>query len=88
MIRPRASAARCWVVDPIDGTRAFMRGNPHWCIGLAIVEDGEAVASVLYAPVLEQFYTAQRGQGAALNGQRRSSVTSRARCRRRAPDRG
>jgi myo-inositol-1(or 4)-monophosphatase len=68
---------RCWVVDPIDGTRAFMRGNPHWCVGLAIVEDGEAIASVLYAPLLDRFYTARAGQGATLNGQR-LSVTTRA----------
>jgi myo-inositol-1(or 4)-monophosphatase len=68
---------RCWVVDPIDGTRAFMRGNPNWCVGLAIVEAGEAVASVLYAPVLDQFYTALKGEGAYLN-QRRIQVSARA----------
>ncbi len=59
---------RCWVVDPIDGTRAFMRGDPNWCIGLATVEDGEAVAGVLYAPLLDRLYVAIRGGGATLNG--------------------
>lgn len=61
---------RCWVVDPIDGTRAYMRDDPHWCIGLAIVEDGEAVAGVLYAPMLGQLFEARRGGGAYLNGDR------------------
>ena len=59
---------RCWVVDPIDGTRAYIRGDPHWCIGLAIVEEGAAVGGVLYAPELDEFYEAHRGQGAFLNG--------------------
>ena len=60
--------SRCWVVDPIDGTRAYMDGTSDWCIGLAIVEDGEAVAGVVYAPALGQFYEARRGAGARRNG--------------------
>ena len=65
---PRARQKnRCWVVDPIDGTRAYIRGDPHWCVALAIVEEGEAVAGVLYAPALGQFYEARRGGGAFLN---------------------
>ncbi len=67
---------RCWVVDPIDGTKAYMRGDPDWCVGLAIVEDGRAIAGVLYAPVLDQFYDAYRGGGARLNG-RAIRVSSR-----------
>ncbi|MEQ8299940.1 MAG: inositol monophosphatase family protein [Hyphomonas sp.] len=59
---------RCWVVDPIDGTRAYMRGDPNWCVGLAIVEEGQAVAGVLYAPALGQLYEARIGGGAYLNG--------------------
>ena len=60
--------SRCWVVDPIDGTRAYMDGTPDWCIGLAIVEDGKAVAGVVYAPALGQFYEARRVAGARRNG--------------------
>jgi myo-inositol-1(or 4)-monophosphatase len=60
--------SRCWVVDPIDGTRAYMDGTPDWCVGLAIVEEGEAVAGVIYAPALGQFYEARRGAGARRNG--------------------
>jgi len=59
---------RCWVVDPIDGTRAYMRGDPNWCVGLAIVEEGRSVGGVVYAPVLDQFYEAWTGGGAFLNG--------------------
>lgn len=74
---------RCWVVDPIDGTRAYIRGDPHWCIGLAIVEEGVSVGGVLYAPELDEFYEAHRGQGAFLNGQaiRVSECSSEAGCR-------
>lgn len=58
-----------WVVDPIDGTRAFMRGGADWCIGLAVVEDGRPVASVIHAPVTDETFEATRGGGAYLNGQ-------------------
>ena len=61
--------SRCWVVDPIDGTRAYMDARPDWCVGLAIVEEGQAVAGVIYAPALGQFYEARRGAGARRNGE-------------------
>lgn len=60
--------SRVWVVDPIDGTQAYVDGDPHWCIGLAIIEDGKAIAGVVYAPILSQFYEARRGAGARRNG--------------------
>jgi len=61
---------RIWVVDPIDGTRAYMRENdPHWCVAIAIVEAGEAVAGVIYAPMFDELYEAHRGGGAFLNGE-------------------
>ena len=74
---------RCWVVDPIDGTRAYMRGDPNWCVGLAIVEEGRAVAGVLYAPALGQLYEARIGAGAYLNGEimRVSECQSETGCR-------
>lgn len=60
---------RVWVVDPIDGTRAYVRGNdPHWCVALAVIEDGVAVASVIYAPAFDELYEARIGGGAYLNG--------------------
>lgn len=60
---------RVWVVDPIDGTRAFMKGRDDWCIALAVVEEGTAVAGVVYAPSVGRMYEARRGAGAFLNGQ-------------------
>ncbi|MEM9667365.1 MAG: 3'(2'),5'-bisphosphate nucleotidase CysQ [Pseudomonadota bacterium] len=59
---------RIWVVDPIDGTRAFVRGDPNWCIGIAVVEDGIPVASVVYAPVFNELFYARIGGGCYLNG--------------------
>ena len=60
---------RCWVVDPIDGTRAYMRDDPNWCVALAVIEEGRAVAGVLYAPRQDRFYEAWHEGGAFLNGQ-------------------
>ena len=63
------SQARIWVVDPIDGTRAYMRaGDPFWCVGIAVVEAGEVIAGVIYAPDFDHLYEARRGGGAYLNG--------------------
>ena len=59
-----------WCVDPIDGTRAFMSGQPYWCIGLALIRHGVAVGGVVHAPVLGETYVAEYGKGAFLNGER------------------
>lgn len=63
-------AKRVWVVDPIDGTRAFMRGEPYWCIAVGVLERGQCKAAVVYAPLLDEFYEARAGGGAFLNGER------------------
>ena len=65
-------ADRVWIVDPIDGTRAFMRGEPYWCIGAGVLERGQARVGVVHAPVLEETYHATLGGGAYLNGERLS----------------
>jgi myo-inositol-1(or 4)-monophosphatase len=56
------------VVDPIDGTRAFVIGDPHWAVSAALVVDGRPVAGVVYAPALDETYAAARGGGATFNG--------------------
>ncbi len=56
-----------FVVDPIDGTRAFMRGDDCWSISLAIVKNGKPIAGVIYAPALDELYEASIGSGAYLN---------------------
>jgi myo-inositol-1(or 4)-monophosphatase len=64
----RLACRRVWVVDPIDGTRAFVRGRPEFCVSVALVEDAAPVIGCVYNPATEEFFTAQSGAGAALNG--------------------
>jgi fructose-1,6-bisphosphatase/inositol monophosphatase family enzyme len=62
--------APVWVVDPVDGTRQFVRGEPGFCTLVALVRHGRALASWTYAPVREQLAHARWGGGAYLNGRR------------------
>lgn len=64
----RLSRRRIFVVDPIDGTVAYMKGKPWWCIPIAVVEDGRPVAAVIHAPALDETFAAALGGGATLNG--------------------
>lgn len=63
----RLDCRRIFVVDPIDGTRAFLNDRPWWSVAIAIIEDGVAVAGVVYAPEFEETYVATIGGGARLN---------------------
>jgi myo-inositol-1(or 4)-monophosphatase len=65
----RLNCERVFVVDPIDGTRGFLRGEDSWTVSLAVVENGVPVAGVVYAPVRDELYDAASGEGARLNGQ-------------------
>ncbi len=60
---------RVWVVDPIDGTRAFLRGAPHWSVSVALVEDARPVAAAVFNPATGQLFEAVAGRGARLNGE-------------------
>jgi myo-inositol-1(or 4)-monophosphatase len=64
----RGAARLVWVVDPIDGTRAYLAGRPDWSVAAALVEDGRPVAAAIFAPVEPSFYLAVAGQGATLDG--------------------
>jgi myo-inositol-1(or 4)-monophosphatase len=57
-----------WIVDPIDGTRAFIAGRADWTISVALVKDGRPRLAALYAPVTDEMFLAARGHGATLNG--------------------
>ncbi len=57
-----------WVVDPLDGTRNYAHGIPHFCSIIALAKDNEIVAGVIYDPVREEMFSAALGQGAHLNG--------------------
>lgn len=64
----RLHASRTFVVDPIDGTRAFIDGRDVWCVSIAVVEGGRTLAGVLDAPARGEIYASARGMGATLNG--------------------
>jgi myo-inositol-1(or 4)-monophosphatase len=63
----RHKTPRSFVVDPIDGTRAFIAENAEWCISIGLVEAGRPVVGVLHCPVNGTVYSAVRGQGAYKN---------------------
>ncbi len=65
----RVTAQRVWVVDPIDGTRAFIRGRTDFSVSVALVEKGAPVLGVVSSPANNAFYAAARGAGSTLNGQ-------------------
>ncbi|HLZ79245.1 MAG TPA: 3'(2'),5'-bisphosphate nucleotidase CysQ [Sphingomonas sp.] len=66
--RSRLDRERVWVVDPIDGTRDFLRGRPGWAVSVALVEHGRPVLAVLDAPARGECWTAIAGLGAWRNG--------------------
>ena len=67
--RMRLNHATLFIVDPIDGTVAFLKGRPHFTICAAVVRDGAAVAGVVYNPMLDHLYQAASGCGARRNGE-------------------
>ena len=82
----RARSARVWVVDPIDGTRAFIEGRADWTISVALLQDGRPALAALYAPVTER--DVSRPRGARRNPQRRADPSERRRRARRCESRG
>ena len=62
------SQAQVWIVDPIDGTRAFLAGFPDWTVSVALVENGRPRLAALFAPVTDEMFLAARGKGTTLNG--------------------
>ncbi|MET4924794.1 inositol monophosphatase family protein [Streptomyces sp. PSRA5] len=60
--------APVWIVDPVDGTRQFVRGEPGFCTLVALAQGGEVLASWTYAPATDEMATAVRGRGALLDG--------------------
>ena len=71
----RLAARYVWIVDPIDGTRAYIAGLPDWAVSAALVENGRPIAACLYAPVSDEFFTTVTGQGASRNGAAIAAVT-------------
>ena len=63
----RLKRRRIFVVDPIDGTQAFIANRPWWCIPIAVIEDGQPVAAVIHVPERNETFVATAGGGARMN---------------------
>src|SRR5258708_3553736 len=64
------ASGRTWIVDPLDGTSNYLQRFPVWSISIALRQGKEMIAGVIYEPLRELFFTAQRGAGAFRNGTR------------------
>jgi histidinol-phosphatase len=64
-----SSSGRRWIIDPVDGTRDFVRGNRMWAVLIALEDRGDVVVGVAYFPALNDLYWATKGSGAFCNGQ-------------------
>ena len=67
-----------WIVDPLDGTTNFLHGNPLFSISIGLEQSGKLVAGLVYNPIMDELFTAERGTGAFLND-RRIRVAARGR---------
>ena len=70
----RLDKARVWVVDPIDGTKAYVNRVPEFCISVGLVEKGVPILAAILNPSTEELFTARRGEGLCLNGKPISPV--------------
>lgn len=59
-----------FVIDPLDGTSNYLRGFPHWCVSIALLDNGEPLHGVIYDPLRNEIFSATRGAGAFLNDRR------------------
>jgi len=66
--RARTVRRRVWIVDPIDGTRAYLAGSDDWVVSAALVEDGRPILGAIFAPVERSLFVAVRAGGATRNG--------------------
>jgi len=64
----RLTKTRVWIVDPIDGTKAYINGLPEYCISAALVERGKPVVAAIFNPSTDEMFSATRGGGLKLNG--------------------
>jgi myo-inositol-1(or 4)-monophosphatase len=67
---PGSDSRHRWIVDPLDGTTNFLHGIPHFAISIALERDNEIVAGVIYEPVRDEMYWAEKGAGAYVNDRR------------------
>ena len=72
-----ADKSHRWIIDPLDGTTNFLHSIPLFAISIGLEREGELVAGVIYTPVFDELYTAEKGKGAFLNDRRRLRVAGR-----------
>ena len=77
-VAPSDGSGRCWIVDPLDGTTNFLHGLPQFAISIALEERGEVIAGLVYDPIKDDLFHAERG-GGAFHNDRRLRVSSRSR---------
>lgn len=65
---PGRAMATAWIVDPIDGTRAFIDNKPEFCVSVALVTDGVPALAAIFNPATDEYFSARAGGGAQLNG--------------------
>lgn len=66
-----------WIIDPLDGTHNFMHGVPHWSISIALEQRGQVIAGLVYDCAKNEMFTAEKGTGAWLHGNKRLRVSGR-----------
>jgi myo-inositol-1(or 4)-monophosphatase len=59
-----------WIIDPLDGTTNFLHGIPHFCISVALERDGDLIAGMIYEPLRDEMFFAEKGSGAFVNHKR------------------
>jgi myo-inositol-1(or 4)-monophosphatase len=68
--RSAGTSARTWIIDPLDGTSNYLQHFPVWSVSIALRQNDETLAGVIYEPLRDLFFTAERGAGAFRNGER------------------
>jgi myo-inositol-1(or 4)-monophosphatase len=67
---PGKDHSNTWIIDPLDGTMNFLHGFPHWCISIALERDSDIHAGVIYDPIKDDLFWAEKGSGAFWNDRR------------------
>ncbi|MDA7569281.1 inositol monophosphatase [Emcibacteraceae bacterium] len=69
-IPPTEGSNSVWIIDPLDGTTNFLHGIPHFAISIALEQAGEIIAAIIYNPINDDMFWAEKGRGAYLNNRR------------------
>ncbi len=70
VVREGGQGEHKWIIDPLDGTTNYAHGYPCFCVSIALERAGEIIVGVIYDPLRDELFAAERGSGATLNGRR------------------